>query len=411
MLARHAETLFWAGRYIERAEDTARMLDVTYHGLLEATPAEAERAWGGLLSAVLASTSPSPSHRGVRDRLDVSEFLVLDRDNPGSIVSAVGQARENARAVRELTLHRAVGGHQHASTSSCAPEPARRPRGPAPRALRLRAARVPDDLRRRRRDDRPRRRLALPPARLEARARREACRLLRVPLGPARRRRGFHHWVGTLQAASALGGVPAPLPRLDGPRRRGGVPAAVAHVPPVGAVLPAHGRGDLQLLEPGSAGWPVRSGSSVGSAPTSSSSTSTSSGGRPRRAPHQDPGRIRQVGTAVGLQYFRSGHELDLHSLEVLPGTGGRREARHPLPHVIHLRRRRARVAERAPGLSRRPTSSRAHQLSGHDVAGVEVSSFTTTGAPGSTRSASGSPTSRSRWWPRRRWRPARGRW
>ena len=39
MLARHAESLFWAGRQIERAEDTARMLDVTYHGLLEAPPA------------------------------------------------------------------------------------------------------------------------------------------------------------------------------------------------------------------------------------------------------------------------------------------------------------------------------------------------------------------------------------
>ncbi len=34
MLARHAEALFWTGRYLERAEDTARMLDVTYHGLL-----------------------------------------------------------------------------------------------------------------------------------------------------------------------------------------------------------------------------------------------------------------------------------------------------------------------------------------------------------------------------------------
>ena len=35
MLARDAESLFWTGRYLERAEDTARLLDVTYHGLLE----------------------------------------------------------------------------------------------------------------------------------------------------------------------------------------------------------------------------------------------------------------------------------------------------------------------------------------------------------------------------------------
>ena len=52
MLARHAESLFWAGRQIERAEDTARMLDVTYHGLLEAMPWEAERSWRDLLKVL-----------------------------------------------------------------------------------------------------------------------------------------------------------------------------------------------------------------------------------------------------------------------------------------------------------------------------------------------------------------------
>ena len=46
MLARDAESLFWTGRYLERAEDTARLLDVTYHGLLEATAAEERVAAG-----------------------------------------------------------------------------------------------------------------------------------------------------------------------------------------------------------------------------------------------------------------------------------------------------------------------------------------------------------------------------
>lgn len=41
MLSRHAEDLYWMGRYIERAEDTARMLDVTYHNLLESPVAHA----------------------------------------------------------------------------------------------------------------------------------------------------------------------------------------------------------------------------------------------------------------------------------------------------------------------------------------------------------------------------------
>jgi uncharacterized alpha-E superfamily protein len=101
MLARHAENLFWAGRYIERAEDTARMVDVTYHGLLESTPLEAEQAWLDLLSVLRLDASFGATRRGV-SAVSVSEFLVLDDDNPGSIVAAVGRARENLRAVREL---------------------------------------------------------------------------------------------------------------------------------------------------------------------------------------------------------------------------------------------------------------------------------------------------------------------
>jgi uncharacterized alpha-E superfamily protein len=45
MLSRHAEDLFWVGRYVERAEDTARMLDVTYHNLLESPGDRAPSTW------------------------------------------------------------------------------------------------------------------------------------------------------------------------------------------------------------------------------------------------------------------------------------------------------------------------------------------------------------------------------
>jgi len=101
MLARHAESLFWCGRYLERAEDTARMLDVTYHGLLESPPGQAEKAWRDLL-AVLSLDADfteigSPLTSGA-----VSDFLVLDPTNHGAIVAAVARARENARSVREL---------------------------------------------------------------------------------------------------------------------------------------------------------------------------------------------------------------------------------------------------------------------------------------------------------------------
>jgi uncharacterized alpha-E superfamily protein len=100
MLSRHAEDLFWAGRYMERAEDTARLLDVTYHGLLESTPYESERAWREVLS-VLRLDGPFAERRHGVSALAVSEFLVRDPDNPGSILAGVGRARDNLRSVRE----------------------------------------------------------------------------------------------------------------------------------------------------------------------------------------------------------------------------------------------------------------------------------------------------------------------
>jgi uncharacterized alpha-E superfamily protein len=101
MLARHAESLFWMGRYMERAEDTARMLDVTYHGLLESPPDQGSRSWLDLLSVLNLDQGFAERHDEATSVL-VSEFLVLDEKNPGAIVSSVGHARENARSVREL---------------------------------------------------------------------------------------------------------------------------------------------------------------------------------------------------------------------------------------------------------------------------------------------------------------------
>ena len=100
MLARHAENLFWAGRYIERAEDTARLLDVTYHGLLEASPTEAALAWSDLLTVLRLHAAFAESGLAI-DSVSVSEFLVA-AENPGSIINSVTRARENLRSVREL---------------------------------------------------------------------------------------------------------------------------------------------------------------------------------------------------------------------------------------------------------------------------------------------------------------------
>ena len=78
MLARHAESLFWTGRYMERAEDTARMLDVTYHGLLESPPEEATRSWLDLLVGADLDQRLRRASRTRRRAGLVSEFLVLD---------------------------------------------------------------------------------------------------------------------------------------------------------------------------------------------------------------------------------------------------------------------------------------------------------------------------------------------
>ncbi|MBK9181357.1 MAG: alpha-E domain-containing protein [Acidimicrobiales bacterium] len=105
MLARHAESLFWTGRYLERAEDTARMLDVTYHGLLESPPAQARGSWHDLLRVLsLDEAFDWDAHAADGAELAgaISEFLVLDQENPGAIGNAVLRARENVRSVREL---------------------------------------------------------------------------------------------------------------------------------------------------------------------------------------------------------------------------------------------------------------------------------------------------------------------
>ncbi|MFZ0627616.1 MAG: alpha-E domain-containing protein [Acidimicrobiia bacterium] len=97
MLSRHAENLFWLGRYVERAEDTARMLDVTYHNILESPPDIEATAWKELLEVLYLDQV----YDGAFDGGAVSSYLVTDRENDGSILSAVELARENARGLRD----------------------------------------------------------------------------------------------------------------------------------------------------------------------------------------------------------------------------------------------------------------------------------------------------------------------
>ena len=100
MLSRTADHLFWMSRYTERAENTARMLDVNYQtSLLPQSEAVAQMGWQGLLSISELTGAYTKAYGSVNAR-DVMDFMVKDESNPSSIVSCLGAARENARAVR-----------------------------------------------------------------------------------------------------------------------------------------------------------------------------------------------------------------------------------------------------------------------------------------------------------------------
>ncbi len=100
MLSRTADHLFWMARYMERAENTARMLDVNYQtSLLPQSAAVSEQGWRGLLSISELSTIYQDRYGAVEAR-KVMQFMVRDESNPSSIVSCLRAARENARAVR-----------------------------------------------------------------------------------------------------------------------------------------------------------------------------------------------------------------------------------------------------------------------------------------------------------------------
>jgi uncharacterized alpha-E superfamily protein len=87
-------------RYTERAENTARMLDVNYQtSLLPQSTAVAQMGWKGLLSISELSPAYESKYGGVNVR-DVMDFMVRDEKNSSSIISCLKNARENARAVR-----------------------------------------------------------------------------------------------------------------------------------------------------------------------------------------------------------------------------------------------------------------------------------------------------------------------
>jgi uncharacterized alpha-E superfamily protein len=97
MLSRAADSLYWMSRYLERAEHTARLIDVDLQLRLDQSPAAGSGRWLGLLEALQV---PAPEN-GPIDAETLTHRLTLDRTNPSSIISCIAAARENLRQVRE----------------------------------------------------------------------------------------------------------------------------------------------------------------------------------------------------------------------------------------------------------------------------------------------------------------------
>jgi len=101
MLSRVADSLYWMSRYLERAENTARQLDVTMSLLLDTGGANAEARWRRFVAALGNPSGDSPSLDWCGDPHAMAHRLIFDASNSASVIYCVNAARENARQVRE----------------------------------------------------------------------------------------------------------------------------------------------------------------------------------------------------------------------------------------------------------------------------------------------------------------------
>ncbi|MBI1309849.1 alpha-E domain-containing protein [bacterium] len=99
MLSRVADAIFWMSRYVERAENLARFIDVTINMQID-TPGQAGDQWEPLINAT-GDHEEFKERYGEATARNVINFLTFDRDNPNSIVAVLRAARENARSIRE----------------------------------------------------------------------------------------------------------------------------------------------------------------------------------------------------------------------------------------------------------------------------------------------------------------------
>lgn len=99
MLGRSANGIFWMCRYLERAENTARLLDAGFRLALTSGQAAASDEWWSVLVTIGQDTAYREVH-GETGGIQVANFILRDRENPASVLNMIEHARTNARAVR-----------------------------------------------------------------------------------------------------------------------------------------------------------------------------------------------------------------------------------------------------------------------------------------------------------------------
>lgn len=100
MLSRVAESIYWIARYIERAENTARLIRVNSHLVLDA-PKGVSPGWEPLIHITgLAEDFEKLGYQ--KTERNIVSFMIANQQNPSSIISSLGFARENCRTVREI---------------------------------------------------------------------------------------------------------------------------------------------------------------------------------------------------------------------------------------------------------------------------------------------------------------------
>jgi len=100
VLSRVADAIYWASRYVERAENVARFVEVNLNLMLE-TPVQRRPSWGSLVMTTGDHEHFERHHRDATPEA-VAWFLTFDPAYPNSILSSLSLARDNARSVREI---------------------------------------------------------------------------------------------------------------------------------------------------------------------------------------------------------------------------------------------------------------------------------------------------------------------